>query len=393
MSEQSKSPADILTFPKTVEPETPSRFTFEDFDHVEPSRQPWLVKGILPRNGIAFVAGPSMSLKTFMLLSCCVQIAKGEPVFGRKTERCAVIYIGSEDPGGLRLRMKGLRRETGSLGAGWLHLVPQSPNLTDPADVEALQQALIDKKAEIERDGRRLGVVVIDTLAASIPGADENAASGMSPVLSALKTMGDELDCLVWCAAHIGHNGQNQLRGWSGLGSNADSTIFLEEPIDSADPDFYKNGCGIIKKVKNEVGNIAFTFPVKRVELGVDEDGAPITTLVALTDEMEAGVARSATRKRNAKPNPQAGLVSTAINYLIDNGQTVSVPPLPGLPSWAKAVSADALRERLKIIGFAGGDWTISNTRTLYARARDWLQDEGHIRIEGSAIIWLGKRD
>ena len=52
--------------------------------------------------------------------------------------------------------------------------------------------------------GTKLGVLAIDTLSASAPGADENSSKDMSPVLAALHTLALELQILVVVIAHTG---------------------------------------------------------------------------------------------------------------------------------------------------------------------------------------------
>ena len=228
-----KDPGGVLEFlPRTA---PASRFKREDFDTLKPGDQQWTVKGLWPRAGVCFLAGPSMSGKSFWALDALARVVKGEDVLGRKSKACGVLYIAAEAPAGVRNRIKGLRDEkTGMLG-GAFELIGQAPNLTDPDDVEDLHQAVVEARDSMKRRGHRLGIVAVDTLSASIPGADENTAKDMSPVLSALQRLALELDVMVLVVAHTGKDQDRGLRGWSGLMANV-MALCLADPAQRVDP-------------------------------------------------------------------------------------------------------------------------------------------------------------
>jgi RecA-family ATPase len=73
----------------------------------------WLVKKLWPMVGVCFVYGPSGAGKSFWALHVCSLICRGLEVLGRKSVAVGLVYIASEDPDGVRLRIEGLRKKVG----------------------------------------------------------------------------------------------------------------------------------------------------------------------------------------------------------------------------------------------------------------------------------------
>lgn len=156
-----------------------TKFPVEYLEDLKPSSEPWLVKGAWPHQGLGFVYGPSMCGKSFLMLDIAAKVARGEPVFGRRSKACGVLYIASEDPGGVRLRLTGLHRERGGDLGRCFALIGKPPNLTDEGDIEDLTETIGDVRKSMAREGLRLGLVVVDTFSASTAGADENSGKEM----------------------------------------------------------------------------------------------------------------------------------------------------------------------------------------------------------------------
>jgi hypothetical protein len=252
-----------------------SHFIVEDFDTISTPRVAWCVKGLWPSVGVCFVAGPSMAGKSFFVLDAMASVCRGDLVLGRRSVRGGVLYVGAEGANGLRKRIDGLRRETGPLG-GAFKFIGQAPQLTSLDDIADLRSTIEEVKSELAFAGLGLSIVVIDTLSASIPGADENSAKDMSPVLTQLQSMATELDMLVLIVHHTGKVEERGLRGWSGLTANADGLILIE--VKEVDGNFYR--VGTVTKVKDGQSGERFALHLRVVELGVDEDGDPVTTCV-----------------------------------------------------------------------------------------------------------------
>jgi hypothetical protein len=332
----------VVGFPGVETFNRRSKYLLEDFDTLEPGTLTWRVKGLWPAIGLCFVGGPSMSAKTFWTLDAMGRVCRGLPVLGRKSVAAGCVYVAAEGAHGVRNRIAGLRQHIGPLGSRF-KFIGQAPNLTDPEDVADLRAMLLDAKAELEAVGHVLGMIVVDTLSAAVPGADENAAADMGPVLAALQLMASDLQCLVLVVAHTGKDEARGLRGWSGQLGNADGVIMLTEPEG-------ETRSGTVVKVKDGAAGDRFGFVLRVVELGVDADLDPITTCV-----VEDADAPEQTRagRTPTKAAGTADLIMTAFGRVFDERTVwINAPGAEGV----KGVKLEDVRAMAYRIGVGGGD-------------------------------------
>lgn len=345
--------------------EVRSKFKLEDFDNLDPGRLHWRVKGLWPAVGVCFVGGPSMAGKSFWVLDALARVRRGEPVLGRKSVASGVVYVAAESAAGVRKRVAGLRSVIGKFGGGF-DLIGQAPNLTDPEDVEDLKAVLYQAKAAQAATGIELGVVCIDTLSAAIPGADENNAKDMSPVLTALQALAVELGVLVLIVAHTGKDEGRGLRGWSGLLANADGLVMLESPEG-------ETRIGSVVKVKDGKSGDRFAFALREVQLGSDDDGDPVTTCVVEP-------ADAPERQKSGRPPTKAGATAEKILTAFDrvwHRHKVKVEA-PGAPSGASGVLVSELRQEAYRVGVGPSepDYRECGTEAERTKMRRKWQDQ-----------------
>lgn len=317
----------------------PSRFRRENYDTLEVGSIQWVVKDLWPRSGVCFVAGQSMSGKSFWVLDKLGKVARGERILGRRSKKCGVVYVAAEGAQGARKRIKAIRDQTGPLG-GAFEFIGQAPNLTDIEDIDALRAVLISARDAMHERGKRLGVVAIDTLSASIPGADENTAKDMSPVLTALQNIAVEMDLLVLFVAHTGKQADRSIRGWSGLLANADGVIMMDGKND--DDTF----TGTVTKVKDGNSGDRFAFKLEQVVLGHDEDGEEETTCRVIEADFPIR------QRMGTRPKPDEAAILSALSGCIVDRPSVSTQHPNGAPEGRQGVLRKALKIRLQEDGF-----------------------------------------
>jgi hypothetical protein len=177
-----------------------------------------LIDGTIDRRTVALVAGHFGSLKSFVLQDWAASIATGRPWMGRPVEQGSVLYVAAEGAHGLHPRFTAWEY-------GWhrnvpddqLHVLPEPVNLLDAQAVAELCQLAA---------GRQL--VVIDTLARCMVGADENSAKDMGVAVDALYRLRDATNGGTIAVAH--HTGKDRatIRGSSALEAGVD-TVYTTE--------------------------------------------------------------------------------------------------------------------------------------------------------------------
>ena len=225
------------------------------------SSQPigWLIKGVMPEKGLAAVYGPSGSGKSFIVLDMAASIAKGEQWFGYRTKKRVVVYVCLEGVAGISLRLRALGK---SVPAN-LHFLTSPVNMTTAKDLTDLVEACAGAGA----DG---GVVVIDTLNMATPGVDENSSTDMGKSIAAANAIQRGLGGLVLLVHHTGKDASKGLRGHSSLFAALDAAIEVRR--DGEARSF------ALAKAKDGADGHVQHFTLDVVNLGIDEDGDPITS-------------------------------------------------------------------------------------------------------------------
>lgn len=160
----------------------------------------WLGTTKFVKRGLNVVFGPSGSYKSFYVLDACLRVAQSKPI----------IYIAGEGVGGLHRRVSAWCEHNAS-GPGHAYFVSRAVNLLDRAQVQefcVLSQPI------------QPAIVVFDTLARCIPGADENSARDMGLAIASTDHINDSLKTTpIWIhhsnKAERGERGSGAVRGAS----------------------------------------------------------------------------------------------------------------------------------------------------------------------------------
>jgi hypothetical protein len=165
-------------------------------DQVQALPQPqWLIKGLLVRNTLALLWGEWNSNKTFLAMTWAGYIGAGNWWLGREVTRAKVLYVAGEGVAGLGARVAAYK--TGHRTNNTMHGVEFHHgriDLLDGKSMHALEQLCRD---------REYGLIIWDTIARMMPGADENSSKEMSLVVDALES----LRMTVGCGSLILHHG------------------------------------------------------------------------------------------------------------------------------------------------------------------------------------------
>jgi hypothetical protein len=243
------------------------RFAFEPAElFVQGAPVTWMIKRVLPQAEVGVLYGPSGAGKSFLVTDLAMAVATGTAWRGRQVVQGAVAYICAEGAGGFRLRLRALSEHSGVVLAGLpLHILGEAPNLLEKKDVTDLVAAL--------RTLPGLKLIVVDTLAQTTPGANENSGEDMGRALGHCKTLHRATGAMVMLVAHSGKDESRGIRGWSGIKGALDVEIQVERS------DKYR--AATITKMKDGTGEgDEFAFSLQTVTLGQDADGEDITSCV-----------------------------------------------------------------------------------------------------------------
>lgn len=239
-------------------------------------RPSWLLKGWLPKQGVVLLAGQSRIGKTFLSLELAGALATGGSFFGRAVrERVGVLILAAEGGGTIAPRLEALRlHRLGGIDAATLPIA--WAEISDANEIGAIVAAAAVEMQS--RFGLRLGLVAVDTVAAAF-GVDENDAQLATSAMKALGKLATEADVLVVAVAHYGKSDGAGVRGSSAWTASADVILAATGDISETTGEVKDRKLALTKSRFAETGPIA-DFDLHSVNLGLDEDGDPISAAV-----------------------------------------------------------------------------------------------------------------
>ncbi len=177
-----------------------------------------LIAGYLTRGSLAATYGRPGTAKSFVAISMALAVVTGTPWFGHAVHRGPVLYVAGEGTSGLAQRQRAWQDacEVDDLGGMfWL-----------PCAVNLLHQDWSRGLAELAAD---LGVVlvIIDTLARSMVGGDENKSGDMAQAIEAADVIRRQSGATVDLIHHTPKDGET-LRGHSALEGAVDTAILIK---------------------------------------------------------------------------------------------------------------------------------------------------------------------
>lgn len=248
----------------------------EELLHAAPLR--WLVRGVLPAEGLAALYGPSGSGKSFLALDLCAAIAAGAPAwFGRTVSAASVTYCALEGERGMGKRAQAWSRHQREPLPTRLRFMTQGMDLRQDADIADLAAAV--RTADASN-----GLLVIDTLNRAAPGADENASRDMGQLIEACKELQRRVGGLVLLVHHTGKDGTKGLRGHSSLYAALDAAIEVTRADNRRE--------WFVAKSKDDEDGERHAFLLRVLELDCDEQGDLVTSCIVAADEGVAEVRR-----------------------------------------------------------------------------------------------------
>jgi RecA/RadA recombinase len=239
--------------------------------------QRWLIHGMLPETGVAFLAGMYGSGKTFVGLDMAVSVVSGAPFAGYDVERQGgVLFLAAEGAAEIPVRLRArLGSDVDQIPFLWRDDVPV---MLAPGGQSALVAATVAAAAEFAKEGLPLSLVILDTIAAAAGWTNENDAAEAAAAIRVLKAMADAAGCLVLAIDHHGKTAESGQRGSSAKAAGAESVLSVL--CDREQNGTVTNRRLALHKVRAAPAGREVSFDLQQVTIGEDVKGRPVTTCV-----------------------------------------------------------------------------------------------------------------
>ena len=327
-----------------------------------PKRSP-LIKGVLDQTALSVIYGDSNCGKTFLAIDMALHIAIGRPWRGMRVKQGSVLYVAAE--GGLGL--------TERLQAFWLHhelqeapsfyLLPTGIDLCG-TEADALE---VIREAHILDD---VVLIVIDTLARAMAGGNENGPDDMGAFLRNCDRIREQTGAHVMIIHHSGKDTSKGGRGHSSLRAAVDAEIEVS-----------KDASGTVtvesKKQRDRRTDDKFSFVLEAVQLGMDEDGEPISSCVLIPTDAPA-------HKKSRRSPAISRAVAVLNDLLLERG--VRGIPKTGMRELTFVRMSD-FRTALEHANISASDKP-DNVRRQIQRTIETMNNEG-ITAAWQDMIWM----
>jgi hypothetical protein len=275
---------DIGLGPERVAPDIkPTGLPLIYFQDVKPAlKSEDFIEGLLIKAAMSVTYGPSNCGKTFFMADLALHVALGLQWRGREVERAGVIYCAMEGAHGIQNRVAAFALTCGLAGQEIpFAIIPVALNLLDAnADTSRLIDAIAEAAA---RMAIPVGLVVMDTLSRAMAGGNENSPEDMGALVANSDRIRQATGAHVAWIHHSGKDQAQGARGHSLLRAATDTEIEISR-ADNDSPSIAK----VTKQRELEIDGV-FGFTLKRVELGLNHRGKPVTScVVEATDDRPA---------------------------------------------------------------------------------------------------------
>jgi hypothetical protein len=348
----------------------PCRFPLTPFADISVSRSPaYLVRGIIPREGIIVVWGLPKCGKTFWIKDLVLHIALGREYRDHRVTQGRVVYLACEGDRGFGARIEAWRQQNAitatTIVPFWL--------LTTRLDLSSEYETLIaDIRAQL--GSYPVAAIVVDTLNRSISGSESSDAD-MGAYIRAADAIRETFRCAVIIIHHCGLD-TSRPRGHTSLLGAADAQIAVKR-------DNAGNVIATVEYLKDGASGTEIASRLKVIDLGLDDDSESITSCA-----IEAVESASSIRPGAKAPPPSARAALDLLrNAIAEEGET---PPASNhIPPKIRAVKIETWRRHC----YAGLITEADNPeakRKAFGRASRALQNAGLIGV-WDCWVWLAE--
>ena len=207
-------PADQIEVQDT--PEVFTTYTLDYLRNMPPVE--WLVDGLLTQHGLTVAYGQPGAGKSFLALDIAMSVAYGRPWQEQPVKQGAVLYIAGEGVGGLGKRVKAWQSYHKVECDAPLFVLPVAVKFSASEDIEKLL-------ATIDSLKQKFSLVIVDTVARSLLGEDENSSQAAGLWIAACNAIQSHAGAAVLGVHHSGKDATRGMRGSSAILGGVDAAI------------------------------------------------------------------------------------------------------------------------------------------------------------------------
>jgi hypothetical protein len=273
-----------------------------DVDELESMQAPsMLVAGYVPERSFVVLYGRPGARKSFLALDMALSVATGRPWHGREVRKGSVVYLAAEGQAGMKGRVAAWRQ---SHGKGYpkpdMKLILQHVNIV---------QQLSELK-DLLSTVTGISLIVIDTLARTFGGGDENSTRDMNTFVAAIDQLREATGACILVVHHSGKDDSKGARGSTVLFGACDTEMEVKKVgIENV----------ILRTTKQKDAEEARPLTLRAVgQEVVDLDGTVASSCVLVCDEDVREGKESEEKNEEDGDESEGGRIGPLGNMIMD---------------------------------------------------------------------------
>lgn len=336
----------------------------------------WLIKGLLMSGTSTVIFGLPGAGKSFFAIDIALHVATGRTWFDQKVAQGGVVYIAAEGQAGIRNRIAAWEKLNGISANVPFALIPATVDLLDPnVDFEKLNQTL----KLLEASWGNIAFFVIDTLAATFGGGDENGHD-MTIYVNNVVRLCQQYKCALAIITHapLVAGPRPRPRGHGSLLGAMDTAIHIAT--------VGANGARLarVTKQKDDDPGEGIYFRLEPVEIGSDEDGETVTSCCLMPSDKSLP-----SKSDGGRLNERQSLAFTILQAVI---AAEGIEPADAIPETeagcASRICLESAWQDAFVKAIYSSDKQPDTFRRAFPRARDALLSAEIVRRYGK-WVWL----
>lgn len=258
-----------------------------------------LAEGVIGRNAMVVLYGDSNSGKTFLAIELGARLTLTEDWLGRRTAGGVVLYLATEAVESVRMRLMAWQRHFQKRLQHFV--IVRSPiNLFDgEADTTAVLALVEDVEKQF---GKRVVLIIGDTLARISAGANENSGEDMGMVLKHADRIRQATGATFFWIHHTGKDAAKGMRGWSGMRAAIDTEIEVTGDVATG-----MRAAEVTKQRDLPGKGDRLGFRLVPVPMGLNRWGTERTSCIVIASDAPEK------QQRNKRPSEIAGAITEAL--------------------------------------------------------------------------------
>jgi hypothetical protein len=178
----------------------------------------WLIDDVITNESLCVLYGAPGTGKSFIALDMALSIANGREWHDKPVKKGQVLYIAGEGHSGLGKRVNAWQLHHSAPGDSNIHFLSEPVKFSDEQDIDRLI-------ASTDAFDLNFDLVVVDTVARSLSGVDENSAADMGLFVEACDRLKRHCNASILAVHHAGKDQSRGMRGSSALLGAVDTSL------------------------------------------------------------------------------------------------------------------------------------------------------------------------